>query len=144
VLATQVLATQVLATQITATGGLARSHAFVRVQDLRGDLHTHTNLTDGVASLADMVAAAAARGYEYYAVTDHAPNPVMQRMADEKILRQRAEAHALDAGAMTLLHGAELNIAPDGSLWQHCQFGRIIEQVARVNDVCGEERPAGG
>ncbi|HJY66473.1 MAG TPA: helix-hairpin-helix domain-containing protein, partial [Streptosporangiaceae bacterium] len=45
----------------------------VRQKDLRGDLHTHTDLTDGVASLEDMVAAAARKGYEYYAITDHAP-----------------------------------------------------------------------
>ena len=64
--------------------------------DLRGDLHTHTNLTDGVAPLADMVAAAAARGYSYYAITDHAPNLFMQRMTDEKMLAQRAEVRRLD------------------------------------------------
>jgi DNA polymerase (family X) len=84
-------------------------------KDLRGDLHTHTNLTDGVASLEDMIAAAEQRGYEYYAVTDHAPNLVMQRMTDEKMLTQRARVHALESG-MKLLHGTELNIAPDGSV----------------------------
>jgi PHP domain len=42
--------------------------------DIRGDLRTHTDLTDGVASLEDMVATAAGRGYEYYAITDHAPS----------------------------------------------------------------------
>ncbi len=92
----------------------------VRDKDLRGDLHTHTNLTDGVASLEDMVAAAAHRGYEYYAVTDHAPNLVMQRMTDEKILVQREQVHALQSRAVhagtVLLHGTELNIAPDGSV----------------------------
>ena len=87
----------------------------VRENDLRGDLHTHTDLTDGVASLADMVAAAARRGYEYYAVTDHAPNLFMQRMTDEKMLAQREQVRALDA-EMELLHGTELNIAPDGSV----------------------------
>jgi DNA polymerase (family 10) len=89
------------------------------VQDsqVRGDLHTHTNLTDGVASLADMIAAADARGYEYYAVTDHAPNLFMQRMTDEKVLAQREELHALRSKVgLTLLHGSELNIAPDGSV----------------------------
>jgi len=90
----------------------------VLMEDLRGDLHTHTNLTDGVASLADMVAAAQARGYEYYAVTDHAPNLIMQRMTDEKMLAQRDQVRAL-ATEMTLLHGTELNIAPDGSVdWE--------------------------
>ena len=87
----------------------------VRENDLRGDLHTHTDLTDGVASLADMVAAASRRGYEYYAVTDHAPNLFMQRMTDEKMLAQRERVRALDT-EMELLHGTELNIAPDGSV----------------------------
>ena len=47
--------------------------SLVRENDLKGDLHTHTDLTDGVASLEVMVAAAERRGYEYYAITDHAP-----------------------------------------------------------------------
>jgi DNA polymerase (family X) len=87
----------------------------VLLEDLQGDLHTHTDLTDGVASLADMVAAAEARGYAYYAVTDHAPNLIMQRMTDEKMLAQRERIRALDCG-IELLHGTELNIAPDGSV----------------------------
>jgi DNA polymerase (family 10) len=87
----------------------------VRQKDLRGDLHTHTNLTDGIASLADMIAAAEDLGYQYYAVTDHAPNLVMQRMTDEKILAQREQLRAVSS-SMRLLHGAELNIAPDGSV----------------------------
>ena len=95
----------------------------VTADDIRGDLHTHTNLTDGVASLADMVAAGRARGYEYFAVTDHAPNLVMQRMTTEKMLAQREELGRLQAQlasdggrAMTLLHGTELNIAADGTV----------------------------
>jgi DNA polymerase (family X) len=87
----------------------------VRQNDLKGDLHTHTDLTDGVASLEDMVAAAVRRGYEYYAITDHAPNLVMQRMTDEKMLAQRDRVRALDAD-LELLHGTELNIGPDGSV----------------------------
>ncbi|HEX2824277.1 MAG TPA: DNA polymerase/3'-5' exonuclease PolX [Streptosporangiaceae bacterium] len=87
----------------------------VRENDLKGDLHTHTNLTDGVASLQDMVAAAVRRGYEYYAITDHAPDLFMQRMTDEKMLAQRDRVRALDADA-ELLHGTELNIGPDGSV----------------------------
>jgi DNA polymerase (family X) len=89
--------------------------SLVREKDLRGDLHTHTDLTDGVASLGQMVAAAQRRGYEYYAVTDHAPDLIMQRMTDEKMLAQRDRLRALDAG-LELLHGTELNIGPDGSV----------------------------
>jgi DNA polymerase (family 10) len=99
----------------------------VRENDLRGDLHTHTDLTDGVASLEAMVAAARQRGYEYYAVTDHAPDLVMQRMTDEKMLAQRDRVRALAAqltGSLELLHGTELNIGPDGSVdWDAAGLG---------------------
>ncbi|MGV9278302.1 DNA polymerase/3'-5' exonuclease PolX [Streptomyces griseosporeus] len=90
--------------------------------DLRGDLHTHTDLTDGLAPLEEMVAAAADRGYSYYAVTDHGPDLYMQRMTDERMLAQRERVRALDGrfgrrrGGMRLLHGAELNIGPDGEV----------------------------
>ncbi|MCP2325292.1 DNA polymerase (family 10) [Hamadaea flava] len=90
--------------------------ALITEADLRGDLHTHTDLTDGVSPLDKMVAAAIDRGLEYYAVTDHAPNLVMQRMTTEKMLAQRAELRSLDAGSMTLLHGTELNIDPLGQV----------------------------
>ncbi|MFI1283871.1 DNA polymerase/3'-5' exonuclease PolX [Streptomyces sp. NPDC020858] len=90
----------------------------VTEKHIRGDLHTHTDLTDGLAPLEDMVAAAAARGYAYYAVTDHAPNLYMQRMTSEKILAQRERVRELDGTQhkMRLLHGTELNIGPDGTL----------------------------
>jgi DNA polymerase (family X) len=106
----------------------ARRHelpVLVQETDIRGDLHTHTNLTDGTASLADMVQAAATRGYQYYAITDHAPNLVMQRMTDEKMVAQRDQVRELakqlapgqrTADGIVLLHGTELNIAPDGSV----------------------------
>ncbi len=98
--------------------------ALVAEQDLRGDLHTHTDLTDGVASLDDMVQAAAARGYAYYAVTDHAPNLFMQRMTDEKMLAQREQVRRLDGqhSGMRLLHGTELNIDPDGGVDWPAEF----------------------
>ena len=103
----------------------------VTEQDLKGDLHTHTNLTDGVASLEEMIAAAAERGYEYYAVTDHAPDLVMQRMTLEKARAQRAELAELQGKYpdLKLLHGSELNIGPDGSVdWP--------SEVLKEFDVC--------
>jgi DNA polymerase (family 10) len=96
-----------------------RIPSLVRENDLRGDLHTHTDLTDGVASLETMVGAARRRGYEYYAITDHAPDLIMQRMTDEKMLAQRDQVRALTADlteGLELLHGTELNIGPDGSV----------------------------
>ncbi|MEV7188466.1 DNA polymerase/3'-5' exonuclease PolX [Kitasatospora sp. NPDC093102] len=96
-------------------GGLPE---LVQESDLRGDLHTHTDLTDGLATLEEMIDTAAARGYSYFAVTDHAPDLVMQRMTDEKMLAQREQLRQL-AGRhkkLRLLHGTELNIGPDGGV----------------------------
>lgn len=89
----------------------------VEGKDLRGDLHTHTTLTDGLSTLEQMLAAAGERGYAYYAVTDHAPNLYMQRMTDEKMLKQREQLRRLEKkGKMVLLHGTELNIDPEGGV----------------------------
>ncbi|WP_106176551.1 DNA polymerase/3'-5' exonuclease PolX [Prauserella shujinwangii] len=90
----------------------------VTEEDIRGDLHTHTDLTDGVSTLEDMVGAAAGRGHEYFAVTDHAPNLPMVRMSDEKMLAQRERLRAVagEYPALTLLHGTELNIDPEGEV----------------------------
>ncbi|MBB5967948.1 DNA polymerase/3'-5' exonuclease PolX [Planomonospora venezuelensis] len=96
-------------------GGLPE---LVTLEDLRGDLHTHTDLTDGIASLEEMVAAAHALGHSYYAVTDHAPDLAMHRMTLEKMLAQREQIRRLQGKYpdMRILHGAELNIGPDGSV----------------------------
>ena len=92
--------------------------SILELGQIKGDLHTHTNLTDGLAPLEEMLEAAAERRYAYYAVTDHAPNLYMQRMTDDKILAQRALVSELQPRypRMTLLHGSELNIDPDGNV----------------------------
>ena len=124
-----------------AGGGNQR---LVQTKDLLGDLHTHTNLTDGIASLADMVAAARQRGYQYYAVTDHAPDLVMQQMTDAMMLAQRAEVAALaDRAGLTLLHGTELNIAPDGSVdWDADFLDGFDLCVASVHSSFDQDRVA--
>jgi DNA polymerase (family 10) len=116
----------------------------VQAREIRGDLHTHTNLTDGVASLAEMIAAAERKGYEYYAVTDHAPNLFMQRMTDEKVLAQRAELDAIKTSTgMILLHGSELNIAPDGSVdWDEDFLSGFDMCVASVHSHFDQDRKA--
>ncbi|WP_458246315.1 DNA polymerase/3'-5' exonuclease PolX [Streptomyces sp. MAI_2237] len=98
--------------------------------DLRGDLHSHTDLTDGLAPLQEMAEAAAARGYSYYAITDHGPDMAMQRMTDERMLAQRERVRALDGtlatagrrGGLRLLHGAELDIGPEGEVDWPAEF----------------------
>ncbi|MFD6227449.1 DNA polymerase/3'-5' exonuclease PolX [Streptomyces sp. NPDC060232] len=111
--------------------------------DIRGDLHTHTDLTDGLAPLEEMVAAAAERGYAYYAVTDHAPNLYMQRMTDEKVLAQRERVRSLDGRhhGMRLLHGTELNIGPDGEVdWPDEFLEGFDICVASVHSHFGVDR----
>jgi DNA polymerase (family 10) len=107
----------------------------VEADDLCGDLHTHTDLTDGVASMEAMVARAEALGYSYYAVTDHAPELFMQRMTAERALEQRAALARLAARSpVVLLHGSELNIAPDGSLdWDDAFLAGFDVLVASVH-----------
>ncbi|MER6363704.1 DNA polymerase/3'-5' exonuclease PolX [Kitasatospora sp. NPDC001527] len=117
----------------------------VTEQDLRGDLHTHTDLTDGLATLEEMIDTAAARGYAYFAVTDHAPDLVMQRMTDEKMLAQRERLREL-AGRrrrMRLLHGTELNIGPDGTVdWPAGFLAGFDVCVASVHSHFGADRDA--
>jgi DNA polymerase (family 10) len=110
--------------------------AIIREGDIRGDLHTHTNLTDGLAPLEQMIEAARARRYAYYAITDHAPNLYMQEMTDEKMLAQRQKVRRLAARErkMVLLHGSELNIDPDGGVdWPPQFLDRFDVLVASVH-----------
>jgi DNA polymerase (family 10) len=107
----------------------------VQEGDIKGDLHTHTDLTDGLAPLEEMIAAARARKLKYYAVTDHAELLYMQRMTKEKMLAQRDRIRELEAqGDMELLHGSELNIQPDGSVdWEEEFLATFDVLVASVH-----------
>ncbi|MBA1147938.1 DNA polymerase/3'-5' exonuclease PolX [Ectothiorhodospiraceae bacterium WFHF3C12] len=91
----------------------------VTMDDIRGDLHAHTNATDGHATLREMARAAADRGYEYLAITDHSKRVTMARGLDEKRLRKQLES--IDAlndelRDITLLKGCEVDILEDGQL----------------------------
>ncbi|MEU2777113.1 DNA polymerase/3'-5' exonuclease PolX [Streptomyces sp. NPDC007162] len=125
--------------------------ALVTEADLRGDLHTHTDLTDGLAPLTEMAEAAARRGYAYYAITDHAPDMAMQRMTDERMLAQRAQVRALDGacptrgrrGGLRLLHGTELNIGPEGEVdWPDDFLAGFDLCVASVHSHFHQNREA--
>jgi DNA polymerase (family 10) len=87
--------------------------ALVELSDLRGDLHTHTTWSDGKDSLEDMVAAAIARGYAYYAICDHS-----QRLRGELLQQQAEQIDALNelVAPFRILKGIEVNIRPDGTL----------------------------
>jgi DNA polymerase (family X) len=115
----------------------------VELKDIRGDLHTHTNLTDGLATLDEMLETASKRGYAYYAITDHAPNLYMQRMTDEKMLAQRDRVRRMQARypKMELLHGTELNIDGDGDVdWGPEFLGGFDICVASVHSLFSQSK----
>ena len=87
--------------------------------DLRGDLHAHTNWSDGQHTLQDMVAAAKAEGLEYFAITDHSVSSTVANGLDrERLLEQVARVRELDAEVegITVLAGSEVDIRRYGEL----------------------------
>ena len=91
----------------------------VRREDIRGDLHMHTTYSDGRDSLRRMIERTHALGYEYIAITDHSEHAGASRtLTLDDLDRQRDEIAALreEAPGMTILHGIEVDIMPDGSL----------------------------
>jgi DNA polymerase (family 10) len=85
----------------------------VELSDIRGDLHTHTTWSDGKHPLEQMVEAAIARGYSYYAICDHS-----QRLRGELLHQQSEQIDALNelVKPFRILKGIEVNIRPDGTL----------------------------
>jgi DNA polymerase (family 10) len=96
----------------------------ITLADIRGDLHMHTEATDGRDTIRQMAEAALARGLAYIAITDHSKNLAMTNGLDDK----RALAHIkqirkIDAqlqveikGKIRVLPGIEVDILADGSL----------------------------
>ncbi|WP_028373490.1 DNA polymerase/3'-5' exonuclease PolX [Legionella lansingensis] len=91
----------------------------IKLEDIKGDLHSHTNETDGKATLETMVYAAIKRGYEYLAITDHSKRLVITNGLDEKrLLKQIQEIDNLNAriNNFLILKSIEVDILEDGSL----------------------------
>ncbi len=101
---------------VAAHGGLPR---LVEGADLRGDLHTHTDWTDGSASLEAMATTARARGYAYMAVTDHSQAlGFINGLTPERVAEQRRLVDRLNhqLAPFVILHGTEMDILEDGTL----------------------------
>ena len=102
--------------------------------DLRGDLHSHSDWSDGVHSIEAMAEAARARGYAYQVLTDHSQGLAIARGLDpDRVEQQRTIIASLNArfaaeesagqlpdgadpGGFRLLHGCELEVRADGEL----------------------------
>jgi DNA polymerase (family 10) len=91
----------------------------IELSDVRGDLHMHTTATDGRASIAEMIAAAHKRHYQYIAITDHSKRVTMAKGLDAKRLREHWQAIEKIAEAypeISVLKGVEVDILEDGPL----------------------------
>jgi DNA polymerase (family X) len=91
----------------------------VQVGDLQGDLHVHTNWSDGRDSLDDMVHAAEALGLRYLGISDHSKSLAMARGLDED--RVRAQWEAIDqlnasGGPVRVLKACEMDVLADGRM----------------------------
>ena len=104
--------------ELEAAGG-AGLPALITLEDIRGDLHSHTIASDGHNTIEEMALAARERGYEYLAITDHsASHGFGDDVSPEQLRRQIELVHEANAriGGIELLAGSEVNILPDGSL----------------------------
>lgn len=91
----------------------------VELADVRGDLHVHTDLSDGEMGLREAIEAARARGLSYLAVTDHLKfAAAIPGLTPDDLRRQVEEVRRLSEGlrGFTVLTGVEANIARDGSV----------------------------
>jgi DNA polymerase (family 10) len=96
-----------------------RLPALVEERDIRGDMHAHTDATDGRATVEEMAAAARKRGYRYLAITDHSQAvTVAHGLTAERLRRQADRVRELAARLKNfwLLAGIEVDILKDGRL----------------------------
>lgn len=91
----------------------------VEVGDIRGDMHAHTNWSDGSDTIEAMAEAARALGYEYLTISDHSVSMTfIKGLTIERIREQRRIIDRLNEHfeGFRLLHGIEVNIRSDGTL----------------------------
>jgi len=91
----------------------------IELGDIRGDLHTHSRWSDGVASIEEMAVAARALGYEYIAITDHSASlGIAHGLSAERVRERKKDIDAVNAkmAPFRVLSGIEVDIMADGTL----------------------------
>ena len=97
---------------------------------LRGDLHSHSEWSDGTTSIAQMAAAARGLGHEYLALTDHSPRlRVANGLSPERLRAQLEEIPAYSDDGFTLLSGIEVDILDGGELDQEPELLQALDVV---------------
>jgi DNA polymerase (family X) len=93
--------------------------ALLKRSDIRGDLHMHTDFSDGRDSVEVMVQTCRTLGYEYLAITDHSPHSAASRnLSIDSVARQADDIARVRERYpdVVILHGCEVDILPDGRL----------------------------
>ena len=112
---------------------------------VRGDLHSHTNWSDGRDTVEQMVAMARQLGYEYFAITDHSERSAASRtLARGDVGRQAAEIEATrrTVPGIEVLHGVEVDIMPDGRLdFDDALLAGFDIVLASLHDDAGDPGP---
>ncbi|HEY0798007.1 MAG TPA: DNA polymerase/3'-5' exonuclease PolX [Candidatus Baltobacteraceae bacterium] len=113
------------------------------LSDLRGDFHMHCTWSDGVDSLETMIAAAAARGYEYHSISDHSWGRGATYGLDPNVLRDQRE-RVREIGGRHNVHtlcASEVDILPDGSLdYDDTVLADLDLVIASVHSVFAQTR----
>ena len=108
----------------------------VAEKDIRGDLHVHSQWSDGHCTIREMAEAAKSKGYEYVAVTDHSRSLVIAGgLSVEDLMKQREEIERVnrELDGITVLAGVEVDILPDGRLDYPDD---VLEQLDVVIALC--------
>ncbi len=103
----------------------------VELSDIKGDLHTHTNFSDGVLTMEEMVNVARKMGYKYYGVSDHSPS-VLSRGPEEVgrlIAQQRSLVDKINASQkdVYVFLGMEVNIAADAEMALPDEYLKLLD-----------------
>ena len=118
--------------------------ALLTVPDIRSDLHMHSDWSDGHDPIEAMTRAAVELGYEYIAITDHSPHAETRRTVDaDRLRRQADEIRRVQqrVQGITILHGVEVDILPDGDLdLDDAALEPLDIVVASLHDRAGQGR----
>ena len=115
----------------------------VQASDIRGDLHSHTDWSDGRDRMEVMLAEAKLRGLEYIAVTDHSVGRgIANGLSVDRLERHGRELKRLesDIGGIRVLRGTEMDIRADGSLdYSDDVLQKLDWVVASVHSAMGQD-----
>ena len=125
----------------------AKNHTLpklVRIEDIRGDLHTHTTATDGSASIKEMVQAAKELGYEFLCITDHSQSTIIANgQSPQRLKKQIEQIRKIDAKlhGIAILTGAEVDIRADGTLdFENALLADLDYVIASIHSALGGPR----